>query len=621
MKGAKNPVFARAKRVSVPVLLAAPLSALLLTMALSFGVVWFGTDDPAVNPLYGADMALSDALYQRTGRISGEVVVIGMDARSLEDFGPFPWPRDVMAAAIEALNADPENRPAVIGVDVLYTGESDPAADAYLAEVAAEYGNVVVAAAAVFGGRMVTGEDFHMESGVVVGYDEPYARLREASAQGHVNVMLDQDGILRHGVGVVHWVGGGEMAPFASVIYEKYAAYHGLEVFSPAVSRQGVFYIPFTALPGAFEIASVSDLIDGAVLDTGGKAVLIGPYAAGLQDAAVTSMDHGAEMYGVEVHANIIESFLQGAAKKEVSHSGQASIVFSISAAVLVWLWDRRILPATFFWLLLAGGGAAASAALYGAGYVTHALWVPFAVTVLYIASVAVNYARAALEKRRVTNTFKRYVAPEIVNEILKQGVGALELGGKLCDIAVLFVDIRGFTPMSEALAAPDVVGILNRYLTLTSACVTRNGGTLDKFVGDATMAFWGAPVPREDYVFEAVRSALDMIEGAKPLEREILETYGRSVGFGIGVHCGPAVVGNIGNVARMDYTAIGDTVNTAARLESNAPAGKILVSRAVADALRGRVNFTSLGDSVQLKGKAAGFEVLTADGLAGAEP
>ncbi|MDR1203861.1 MAG: adenylate/guanylate cyclase domain-containing protein, partial [Peptococcaceae bacterium] len=606
--------------VSVPVLLTALFSALLLTAALSFGVI-FKMDAAAANPLYGADMALSDALYQRAGRISGEVVVIGMDARSLEDFGPFPWPRDVMAAAIKALNADPGNRPAVIGVDVLFTGESDPAADAYLAEAAAEYGNVVVAAASVYGGRMVTGEYFHMESGVAISHEEPYERLREASAQGHVNVMLDQDGILRHGIGAVNWAGGEEMAPFASVIYEKYAAYHGLEVLPPAVSRQGVFYIPFTALPGAFEIASVSDLAAGAVLDTGGKIVLVGPYAAGLQDAAVTSIDHGAEMYGVEVHANIIESFLQGAAKKEIPRGGQVSSVFSISAVALMWLWDRRILSATFFWLLLAGGHVAASAALYGAGYVTHALWIPFAVTVLYIASVAVNYARAALEKRRVTNTFKRYVAPEIVNEILKQGVGALELGGKLCDIAVLFVDIRGFTPMSEALAAPDVVEILNRYLTLTSSCVTRNGGTLDKFVGDATMAFWGAPVPREDYVFEAVKSALDMIEGAKPLEREILEKYGRSVGFGIGVHCGPAVVGNIGNVARMDYTAIGDTVNTAARLEANAPAGKILVSRAVADALRGRVGFTSLGDSVKLKGKAAGFEVLTADGLAGAEP
>jgi adenylate cyclase len=144
-----------------------------------------------------------------------------------------------------------------------------------------------------------------------------------------------------------------------------------------------------------------------------------------------------------------------------------------------------------------------------------------------------------------------------------------------------------------------------------------KNGGTLDKFVGDATMAFWGAPLPREDYVFEAVKAALDMMEGAKPLEKEILEKYGKPVGFGVGIHCGPAVVGNIGNSARMDYTVIGDTVNTAARLEANAPAGKILISRAVADALFGRVRFTSLGDSVSLKGKAAGFEVLTADGLA----
>ena len=155
------------------------------------------------------------------------------------------------------------------------------------------------------------------------------------------------------------------------------------------------------------------------------------------------------------------------------------------------------------------------------------------------------------------------------------------------------------------------MVEILNQYLTLISDCILKNGGTLDKFVGDAAMAFWGAPLPQEDYVMNAVKAASDMVEGSKELCEALLKKYGRTVSFGIGVHAGEAVVGNIGSLKRMDYTAIGDTVNTAARLEANAPGGTIYISRAVADVLGDRIRTTSLGGTVKLKGKKEGFEVL----------
>ena len=207
-------------------------------------------------------------------------------------------------------------------------------------------------------------------------------------------------------------------------------------------------------------------------------------------------------------------------------------------------------------------------------------------------------------------------MAPEIVSELMGAGPAALELGGKKCDIAVLFVDSRGFTSMSEQLEPEEVVALLNEYLTLTTRCIMDFHGTLDKFVGDCTMAFWNAPLPQEDHIMLACRAAMDMAEGAKPLAQRLARDYGRTVSFGIGVHAGPAVVGNIGAPMRMDYTAIGDTVNTAARLEANAPAGTIYISRAVADALAGRIAATPLADPPQLKGKTAGFEILTLDAV-----
>ena len=145
----------------------------------------------------------------------------------------------------------------------------------------------------------------------------------------------------------------------------------------------------------------------------------------------------------------------------------------------------------------------------------------------MYICAIVIHYFRAALEKRKVTKTFERYVAPEIVKEIMKEGMENLSLGGKTCDIAVLFVDVRGFTTMSERLTPEKVVFILNRYLTMASDCVEKNHGTLDKFVGDAMMAFWGAPLPQDDAIFNAVKTADDIVKGAKRVSDELKEEIG----------------------------------------------------------------------------------------------
>ena len=189
----------------------------------------------------------------------------------------------------------------------------------------------------------------------------------------------------------------------------------------------------------------------------------------------------------------------------------------------------------------------------------------------------------------------------------------SIELGGEKTDIACLFVDIRGFTPMSEALSPEEVVGILNEYLGLTSSCIFNNDGTLDKFIGDATMAIFNAPLPLDDYIFKAVKTAMDIAQGSEELSKKLLEKFGKTISFGIGVNCGPAVVGNIGTQKRMDYTAIGDTVNTAARLESNAKPGQVLISKAVYDALSGRIEATSIGE-IPLKGKSKGIEVFVVE-------
>lgn len=573
--------------------------------------------------LYGPDNTLSDLLYQRENVTDGEIIVVGMDQKAMDELGPMPWPRYYVADAIEFLNSDPENRPAVIGIDTIYAGESgDPDADAALAEAAREAGNVVVATVATFGSELqFEGDDFFMAQKQVKAWDEPYEALKAAVAgTGHINAMEDRDAILRHALLKFDVPGRGEEYSIARVIYERYCQVRGIEANPlPETDANGFYYLPYTTKSGGYyDGISVADLVNEEVDPAffGGKIVLIGPYTYALQDSYRTSIDHAAPTYGVEYLANLIDNFRSGFYPKEAPEAAQLAVLFVICFGMLLFFYDRHVVKAlaveaaaVVLWILICLGA-------FRCGVILHVLWVPLFVTVLFVASVAMNYLRAAREKRRVQNTFGHYVDPSIMKTLLEQGSSALELGGKTYDVAVLFVDVRGFTSMSESMDPPTVVEIVNRYLTLTTECIIKNHGVLDKFVGDCTMAFWNAPVPQEDPVYLACLAAMDMVEGSKALGEELQKRFGRSVSFGIGVNYGPAVVGNIGAPLRMDYTAIGDTVNTAARLEANAPGGEILISRAVADALGDRAKVTSLGDSIKLKGKAEGFEILRLDEL-----
>lgn len=563
------------------------------------------------------DWSAADAWYQSGGVPAEDIVLIGIDQRAVEEIGPYQdWGRDVVTMAIEALNESEDCRPAAIAVDVLYVGETDEGVDSWLAEAAGAYGNVVTACAAQFADTFYEGEsgEFQYQRFGIQSVDEPFPALRAATTVGHINAMLDTDGVLRHHMLYLDLPSGERVPAMPLAAAELYREYHGhAPVELPPTDGNGFWYLPYTGGPGAFEEHSLAELIAGEVPADyfAGKIVLIGPYTTGLFDNYTTSVDHTQPMYGVEYQANVIQALLQGEHKLEASVPLQLLCLFVLLAASCLLFLKLNVKLSTLLWLLLSGGWVGLTKLLYAQGLVLRVIWVPLGVTVLYVGCIAVNYIRSALEKRRVTSTFKRYVAPEIVNELLKEGSDALELGGKLTNIAVLFVDVRGFTTMSEALTPPEVVAILNRYLTLIADCILKNGGTLDKFVGDAAMAFWGAPLPQEDYIMKAVKAASDMVQGSKALSEELMRQFGRTVSFGIGVHVGDAVVGNIGSPQRMDYTAIGDTVNTSARLEANAPGGTIYISRAVADALAGRIRTTSLGGSIKLKGKAEGFEVL----------
>ncbi len=591
-------------RTQIKTISTAMIFAVLMVLLSVFGI------------LYSIGNTVEDSLYQRTGTPTSEIVLIGMDQRSVDEFGTIPWSRDIVAQAIEQLNADPESRPAVIGVDALYIGPSGSAeADSALAEAAGRYGNVVVGATATIDSALVTeaNGDFYIDDYTVIAFEEPYGALKEVTEQGHINAMLDDDGILRHAIWQIDLPDGREIPSFHRVIYERYMEFLGEEdTVTPPTDARHHWYVSFQAQPFAFDDGfSVVDLYNGD-LDAAffkDKIVLIGPYAQGMQDDFTTAVDRSLKMYGVEYQANAIAALLAEDTKLELPNTPQDIFLFLLTFFVMLYFHDRRIRQATIFYIVSLVAWVGLCLLLCELGYLLNFIYVPISLSLAYLLSLIMNYARAYHEKRRVTATFSRYVAPEIVEELLKGDPEDLALGGKLCDVAVLFADIRGFTGMSEAAGPELVVEILNKYMSLMSECVFLNTGTLDKYVGDCTMALWGAPLAQEDCEYKAVKAAMDMLEGAKDLGDEIERVYGRRVELGIGVHYGPAIVGNIGSKTRMDYTAIGDTVNTAARLENKAEGGSLLVSRAVLDALGERAEVLPLGE-LSLKGKSEGFEV-----------
>ncbi|MCL2634991.1 MAG: adenylate/guanylate cyclase domain-containing protein [Oscillospiraceae bacterium] len=213
-----------------------------------------------------------------------------------------------------------------------------------------------------------------------------------------------------------------------------------------------------------------------------------------------------------------------------------------------------------------------------------------------------------------IKNIFGRFVPGDVVEGMIAGNV-SIQLGGVLRRVTVLFVDIRGFTAFSEVNPPEKVVEMVNRYLNLTSRSIQEYGGMIDKYIGDATMAVFNTPNDLENHTLCAVKAALEMKKGSIKLREEITRDFGVDLQFGIGVNVGEAIVGNMGSDFRMDYTVIGDTVNTAARLEANAQEGQIIISQAVYETVKDHVIVEDLGE-LTVKNKKDSIHIYELTGL-----
>ena len=571
------------------------------------------------NIFFTWDKILFDAVCQTGDVADKRIFVIAIDDKTLQEYGPMnKWGRDISKQLVETLNQDATKKPAVITFDIMYIESTNATEDQAFADACKEAGNVVTAYNIQFKEQPETDENgkIRYNSFYVNEVDYPFAELKDSAAYGFANTYVDEDGYVRRFISMVEHEGETHYG-LATQTYVKYMESQGKTSAIPTRKNDNLIPFKYATDTGGYSVVSLCDVLDGtfnpAVFTNG--IVFVGAYATGLMDSYVPAISHGTQMYGVEIQASIVDALLNYNYQQEVSKT-----LYAIIASILVLIYafvsqKLKVVPSGILMGVLTIGSVITAKVMYENGWILPILVLPLMLIVSYGVNVILGYIAEIKRRKQIVGVFKQYMAPQIVDEISKQKDFKVELGGERRHIAVLFVDIRGFTTMSEVLKPEEVVEILNEYLSLTTQSIFNNKGTLDKFVGDATMAVFNAPLDLDDYIYRAVKAAWDMKAGSVALAEKFEKRFGRSVAFGIGVNCGDAVVGNIGCKTRMDYTAIGDTVNTAARLESNAKRGQILISQEVYDNVKDRVEVTPIGE-LPLKGKEVGVFIYQVDNV-----
>ncbi len=583
-----------------------PLLAALLTVLLV-----------VTEPFFELDSMLCDAVYSQMNGTGDEIVIVAIDEETLAEYGAFSeWSRERCAQLADFLYFDEQNEPAVLAFDIVFSGETDEEADNHLVKSLSGH-NAVTATNFVYRGTTIYADGAQNYDAWNIEMEErPFAALDNVVNSGFANAQLSRDGFVRSAQ-LWEEFAGEKRYSFAAQIYEQYQKLFGKEAAFPQTNSRNQVLFGYSGKPGEFQRFSLKDVLSGSVdkRNFKDKIVMVGAYATGMQDSFHTPADRGRDMFGVELNANIVRALMLGKTSQRAP-----VLVHAVIAALLVFIYvftarKMKMYPAVLsvIWLIIADIGAGFILSRCG---ITITLIYPLIVAGVFAAAIFVEkYIEETLRKKRILQGFEKYLAPQVIKQLSKDEEYDFTLGVEKREVCVLFVDIRGFTTMSEKLAPEEVSQILNEFLSEVTKCVFRHSGMLDKFIGDAAMAVFNAPTDLEDYLFKAVCAAVDIKNCGETLGKRLQERYGNSVNFGIGLNCGEAVVGNIGCEIRMDYTAIGDTVNTAARLEAKAAGGEILISEELYERLKDRID-ARFKEETALKGKALPVKVYSVLGV-----
>ena len=549
-----------------------------------------------------------DALSVATapGKSSLPITIVGIDEASFAEVNKqWPWPRSLYAKLIDQLV---KSGAFVIAFDILLPDASSPEEDAALAEAIRRSGNVVLAS------DMAYQESAYVRQWVRV---DPLNIFKEAGASnGFARVELDGDQVLRRmpeGSDVL-WRQVVRRAnerqpgllPDVNPIPEAMIRYVGPDHTFPYVSFYQALNADTDLPPDAFrdQIVLVGrDLRSSIDARSGAPDVFATPFTAQTRWFSP----------GVELHANILETAIRGDAIVPAP-IGWVLALLGVVTAACAWLmrqW-RPVIGA-----LIVTAVTVAIGVLDWALFTRMNIWLPVFAAGLAAISIYLSFGGLAFiaERRRrgeIRRAFSLYVSPEVVDHVMANP-DRLSLGGERREVTMLFTDLEGFTSLTERLGAEEVARVLNMHFSRATAIVKRHGGTVNRFIGDAVMAMWGAPLEDPKQSVNACLAACEMQEDMKALRGELKAQALPEIRMRVGIHTCMAVVGNLGSSDRFDYTAIGDGVNLAARLEgvNKLYATEILVSGETVARLEGSIPMRLI-DRVIVKGKSEAVEIFT---------
>jgi adenylate cyclase len=541
----------------------------------------------------GAELDTVDQRFQIRGSDGPprDVVVVGIDDVTFGDLQErWPFPRSLHARAVNRLS---DSGAKVIAYDIQFTEPTTLRDDNALIS-AVERADGVVLATTEVGPRGGSG---------VLGGDE---LLREIGARAaNSNFVNDEDGAIRR------------------LPYEL----DGLVSFSVAASeefrderlplRSGFEWIDFSGDPGTVDYLPFSRLLSGDFADGlfDGKIAVVGATAPSLQDTHATSVGEGAQMSGPEVQANSIASVLGDFPLEDAPGALNIGLILLLGLVGPVTAVALGPLRAAIYGALTAVVFAVAVQLAFNSGVIVSFLYPLASLLLGVIGALAIALVLDAFERERVRDVFSRFVPEPVVAEVLKNVDDDLRLGGKRQVVTVLFSDVRGFTTYSEARSPEIVIDVLNRYLTMMTDVILGHGGTLVTFMGDGIMAVFGAPIEMDDHADRALAAAREMAGPALEQFNEWMAEQGESERFsiGIGLNSGPVMAGNVGSERRLEYTVIGDTTNTASRIEgmTKGTPHTIYLAGSTRELLTQNGNLEHV-DSVDIRGRSAQVVIWT---------
>jgi adenylate cyclase len=591
-----------------------------------------------------------DTLFPSDDPPDPNVVIVGIDDKSIGAVGRFPFSRDRYATVLDNLHAAGA---AVTAIDVQFSEPTVASQDDAFAAAIGQDGPVILA----YGQTDLSFGTHHDVAYVnkgstnrpldkfVCGDPKAVPGCTPVAELGATAVAQDLDHVVRRmpmfdrvpclttdsegkcQPGVINPLSflayGDFLSPGLPLKYRPSGATFGEAWPKPLpVDQNGMATIYYSGGPGNFEAhgqyLSFSDIYNNnfdrsKVAD---KIVLIGIYnATGIHDELQVPDTGGAHnsttMFGVEIHANMIQTLNSPNQSKFFQPESGIAVFFTLLLiGVLLGLLLPR-LSAVYGLAVTVGVGLV----YYGAWLLVlfHSLQIVpdffhtwLAIGLTYASQMAYRFLYEEREKRKVKSIFGQYLKPELVENMAKaRSVEDIQVGGERRELSLLFVDIRGFTHMSESMEPQDVLRVIDLYLEELTKVVFKWDGTLDKYVGDEIMAFWNAPHTQADHALLAVRCAWDMITKMPEIQATLAAQGLPSIQYGIGVNSGPASIGIMGSRLRRAYTAIGDTVNTAARFCGAAGPTQILIGQKTYEECKDYVA-VDMVPGLQLKGKSA---------------